>query len=183
MLLPFLGWAVTGLVFFIKPGYEGAYEILTVKTYPLDGSRPITPDPEWLEFRYFKTALGYHLIARTDKGWLHLDPGSMQRREAPTEEEIRALLTDAFSLNPARYGGISSISKNVATTDSGIEITLDWNRLTLQQRGKDTDRIDLLYRIHYLQWTGVKSVDRIVGLAGLTLVLALTLIGARLAFK
>jgi uncharacterized iron-regulated membrane protein len=29
LLLPFFGWAITGMVFFIKPGYAGAYEILT----------------------------------------------------------------------------------------------------------------------------------------------------------
>jgi hypothetical protein len=55
--------------------------------------------------------------------------------------------------------------------------------MSLQQRGKDTDRIDLLYKIHYLQWTGVKSVDRVVGFVGLMFVLTLTTLGAWLAFK
>ena len=36
MLLPFVGWAITGAIFFIKPGYGGAYEALAIKTYPIE---------------------------------------------------------------------------------------------------------------------------------------------------
>jgi hypothetical protein len=67
--------------------------------------------------------------------------------------------------------------------DTGVEITLDWDRLSLRQRDADTDRIDLLYKVHYLQWTGVTIVDRAVGITGLVLVMALTVLGARLAIK
>lgn len=183
LLLPFLGWAITGLIFFMKPGYEGAYEVLSPRTYPLDGAISINPDPSWLEFRYFRTVLGDHLIARTNKGWLHLNPKDRQPRSAPTEEEIKQLLADAFSANPQRYGEIFSISGDTVRTDTGIEISIDWNRLSLQQRGKDTDRIDLLYRIHYLQWTGAKRIDKVVGLMGIALVITLTILGARLAIK
>ena len=66
-------------------------------------------------------------------------------------------------------------------TDTGVEVTLDWNRVSLQQRGRDTDRIDRLYKVHYLQWTGVKSIDRVLGFVGLSLVLGLTVLGVRLA--
>jgi len=183
LLLPFLGWAITGLVFFIKPGYTGAYEILAPKSYPLDGTLSISPDPAWREFRYLRTILGDHLIVRTDRGWSHLNPKNMQPRSKPTEEEIKLLLTDAFSANPQRYGRIASISDHAVKTDTGVNVTLDWNRMSLQQRGKDTDWIDTLYQIHYLQWTGIKSVDKVVGLIGLLLVIALTMIGARLAIS
>lgn len=183
LLLPFFGWAITGLVFFIKPGYAGAYEILNPKTYPLDAGISISTEPGWLEFRCFRTVIGNHLIARTDVGWLHLDPKNMQPRDVPTDDEIKLLLTDAFSANPQRYGNISSVSDDSVKTDTGIEITVDWKRLTFQQRGKDTDRIDLLYRIHYLQWTGISSIDKPLGLIGLVLVIALTGLGARLAIK
>ena len=44
------------------------------------------------------------------------------------------------------------------------------------------DRIDALYRIHYLQWTGYKLVDRLVGLVGLLLLVTLAVLGVRLAF-
>jgi hypothetical protein len=183
LLLPFFGWAITGLVFFLKPGYTGAYEILTPKTYPLTGALPINPDPAWLEFRYLRTVIGDHLLVRTDSGWRHLNFTDKQPRTVPNEREIKLLLQDAFSVNPSRYGNISRVSDNTAWTDTGVEVNIDWNRMSLQQRGKDTDRIDLLYRIHYLQWTGVKSVDRIVGFAGLVMVMALTTLGAWLAFK
>src|SRR5919112_6167018 len=92
LLLPFFGWALTGLVFFIKPGYEGAYEVLSPKTYPLDGALTVNPDPSWLEFRYLRTALGNHFLVRTEKGWSHLNPADMRPRGKPTEDEIRTLL-------------------------------------------------------------------------------------------
>ena len=183
LLIPFFGWAITGFVFFVKPGYAGAYETLSPKTYPLDGSITINPQPAWLEFRYFKTVLGDHLIARTKQGWLHLNPKDLQPRGTPTNEEIKLLLTDAFSVHPQRYGQISSITNNSVRTDTGVEITIDWKRLSFQQRGPDTDRIDMLYKIHYLQWTGISSIDKPVGLVGLVLVMALTILGAKLAIK
>jgi hypothetical protein len=183
LLLPFLGWAITGFIFFLKPGYAGAYEILSPKTYPLDQAASISPKSEWLEYRYFRTVLGDHLLARTDKGWLHLNPTNGRPRSGPTQSEIELLLKDAFTANPLRYGDISSISGNTAKTNTGVEVTIDWNKLSLDQRGKDTDRIDLLYRVHYLQWTGVKSLDKVLGLLGLTLVLVLSSLGAWLAFR
>jgi hypothetical protein len=183
LLLPFFGWALTGLVFFTKPGYEGAYEVLSPKTYPLDHPLTINPDPTWLEFRYLKTVLGEHLLVRTGAGWSHLNPADGRPRSGPTEDEIRTLLKDAFTANPRRYGNISKVSGETASTDTGVEVTVDWKRLSLQQRGTDTDRIDLLYKVHYLQWTGVKIIDRVVGMTGIALVLALTVLGAWLAFK
>jgi hypothetical protein len=180
LVVPFLGWVITGLVFFIKPGYSGAYELLQPKTYPLDAAVSVRADPTWLEFRCFKTILGSHLLARTSEGWLHLDPANLRQKENPTEDEIRLLLADAFSANPARYGHISGISSHTIVTDTNARITLDWKRLSFQQRGSDTDRIDLLYRIHYLQWTGITVIDRVLGPVGLFLVFLLSVLGVRL---
>ena len=75
------------------------------------------------------------------------------------------------------------MNNNTVTTDTGVVVTVDWNRMSLQQTGKDTKRIDTLYRLHYLQWTGIKSIDRILGVTGITLVLVLTGLGACLAFR
>ena len=183
LLIPFLGWAITGFIFFLKPGYAGAYEVLTPKTYPLIGAPSIKAPSNWLEYRYFRTVLGDHLIARTDKGWLHFNPADMKPRSEPTQSEIEILLKDAFTANPQRYGNISNISGQTIRTDTGVEITIDWDRLSFQQRGKDTDRIDRLYKIHYLQWTGIKTLDKALGLIGLTLVLVLTALGAWLAIR
>jgi len=183
LLLPFLAWAATGFVFFLKPGYAGAYEILTPRTYALDRAASITPDPGWLEYRYFRTVLGEHLIVRTEKGWLQLNAIDKQPKSPPARADIELLLKDAFTANPGRYGEISDISGTTARTSTGVEVTVDWNSLKLQQRGRDTDRIDLLYKIHYLQWTGVKTVDRVLGFVGLTLVIVLTVLGAWLAIR
>src|SRR6478672_499909 len=141
LLLPFLAWAATGFVFFLKPGYAGAYEILTPRTYPLARAASITPDPGWLEYRYFRTVLGEHLIVRTEKGWLQLNPIDKQPKSPPTRADIELLLKDAFTANPIRYGELSDISGMTARTSTGVEVTVDWSSLKLQQRGRDTDRI------------------------------------------
>jgi hypothetical protein len=51
MLLPLTGWAVTGAVFFLKPGYGNAYDLLQVKTYPLEPKFELQGDSSWLEVR------------------------------------------------------------------------------------------------------------------------------------
>jgi PepSY-associated transmembrane protein len=183
MLLPLVGWAVTGAFFFLKPGYSGAYELLQVKTYPLEATMALRTDPSWLEVRLEKTILGDHLLARTSKGWLHLDPRTFEPRPEPAADEIRMLVTDAFSINPARYGRVASVEGNNIETDTGVRVALDWKRLMLAQRGKDTKRIDTIYKIHYLQWTGFESVDKVLGALGILLTLVLSLLGARLLLR
>ncbi len=183
LLLPFFGWAITGLIFFLKPGYKDAYELLSLKTYPLEQKLMLAPDPAWLEVRYLRTVLGEHLLVSTKTGWSQLDPHTMQPQAAPDTAKIKLLLQDAFAAHPQRYGNIVSVENNTAKTDTGVEITLDWNRLSLQQKGKDTDRIDWFYRIHYLQWTGISSIDKPLGLIGIFLVMILTMLGIRLAFQ
>jgi hypothetical protein len=183
MLLPLLGWALTGALFFLKPGYAGAYETLPVKCYPIESDLNVTPDPAWLEVRLIKTILGEHLLARTAEGWLHYNPRDLKLRNEPSTDEIRALMNDAISTNAARYGKIISVQDNSAVTDTGIRIELDWKRLSLSQRGPDTDRIDMLYKIHYLQWTGMKAVDRVLGGLAILLILALSVLGSRLFFR
>jgi hypothetical protein len=182
LILPMIGWAVTGFIFFVKPGYGDAYELLAIKTYPLDGGASIDPKPDWLEYRVFKTVLGEHLLVRTASGWQHLNPRTLEPMRIPHVDDVDRLVSDAFTVNPARYGRTRLVTDLVVETDTGVEVTLDWNRVSLQQRGPDTDRIDALYKVHYLQWTGVKSIDRVLGLVGLSLVLVLTVLGVRLAF-
>ncbi len=183
MLLPLIGWAVTGAIFFLKPGYAGAYDLLQVKTYPLEKTAPIQTDSSWLEVRYLKTILGEHLLVRTTEGWQHLEPQTLKARPAPNQEETRTLLNDAFSMNPSRYGEITNINGNHITTNTGVQAKLNWERMALTQRGKDTDRIDFFYRIHYLQWTGIDSVDKVLGGIGITFILVLSLLGAILFFR
>lgn len=181
LLLPFMGWIITALVFYVKPGYAGAYESLHIKTYPLGGNISMPGDSAWLEFRYVRTTLGNHLIVRTSEGWKQLDPLTLRPREKPADDEIRMLLTDAFTANPQRYGEVVSISNDSITTSTNVLVFFDWNELSLYQRGPDTDRIDLLYKIHYLQWTGISALDKVLGPLGLLLVLTLSILGVRLA--
>ena len=183
MLLPLAGWAVTGAIFFLKPGYAGAYELLQVKTYPLETNIAIQLEPSWTEARFVKTILGDHLLAHTSRGWLHLDPLTRQPEPEPSADDLEALVTDTFSANPARYGRVASIDGNLITTNTGVRVELDWNRLALTQRGKDTDRLDAFYKIHYLQWTGITGIDKVLGALGILLVLTLSLLGARLFFS
>jgi hypothetical protein len=180
LLLPFLGWAATGIVFFVKPGYGGAYEQLSVKTYPLEGTA-IVASPDWHEFRLVRTVLGEHLLARTENGWQQLQPLTLLPSQPPAEDALRQLLEDAFTANPARYGRILRVENDTALTDTGVEVRLDWQRLGLQQKGGDTALLDALYRVHYLQWTGIALVDQVLGLLGLGLLILMTLLGARLA--
>lgn len=183
LLLPMFGWAATGAVFFLKPGYDDAYSSLTVKTYPLEAPLAVKAPPDWLEVRYLRTALGSHLLARTTEGWRQFEPSSLAPRPDPGEADVRALLKEAIAANPSRYGTIETINGTSATTSTGATVTLDWNRLSLSQRGRDTDRIDLFYKVHYLQWTGIAAIDGVLGLTGLTLIVVLSLLGGRLLLR
>jgi len=181
MLLPLVGWAVTGAVFFVKPGYAGAYEQLALRTYPLDDNLALRGQA-WREARLLKTILGTHLLVRTDAGWRNLDAATLKIAPVPQQEKLRLLFEDAFTANPDRYGHVATQVDQTARTTTGVAVTLDWNHMSLQQRGRDTDRIDALYRVHYLQWTGVKPLDKLLGVVGLLLLVALAYLGARLAF-
>ena len=181
LLLPFMAWIITAMVFYIKPGYAAAYESLRIKTYPLDGPVSMAGDSTWLEVRYLKTVLGHHVLVRSSEGWKQLDTVTLRPREKPADDQIRKLLEDAFSSNPNRYGQVTAISNDTIRTSTNIVILFDWNDMSLYQRGPDTDRIDLLYKIHYLQWTGISGLDKILGPVGLTLVFTLSVLGVWLA--
>jgi hypothetical protein len=183
LLLPMLGWATTGAIFFLKPGYDEAYSPLAVKTHPIGAPLTVNAPADWLEVRYLRTALGPHLLARTTTGWRQLDPVTLAPRPAPGEADVRTLLTEAIADNPSRYGAITAIDGSTATTATGARLSLDWNRLSLSQRGLDTDRIDWFYKVHYLQWTGIAVVDGVLGLTGLALIVVLSLLGARLLLR
>ena len=181
MLLPLIAWAVTGALFFVKPGWAKAYGPLRVRDRSDDSDVWIHLRPQWKEMRTLSTIPGRHLLVRTSEGWAQLDPSTLAPRPEPTEQEIRDLIGDAIAEDSARYGEIVSVdSAGAVKTTTGATITLDWTRMTLSQRGRDTDRIDFFYRVHYLQWTGFERVDRVLGLAGILLTFGLAGFGARL---
>lgn len=183
LTVPLFTWALTAIVFFIKPGYDGAYEQLKVKTYPIEDTVNIAVHPEWKELKYVKTVLGEHLIVNTDEGTLHLDPYTYEPRELPEENYLKQLLHDAFKQNPDRYGEVITMQGTNAVTTTGVKISIMWDRLSLYQYGEDTALIDRIYRIHYLQWTGNSTFDMFIGGAGLALLILLAVFGVILFFK
>lgn len=182
LLLPMLGWLLTAMVFFIKPGYAGAYALLTPRAHALESAAHVESEPQWLEYRVLRTVLGEHVLARTEAGWRHVSLNG-QPDSQPGEDSLRRLVTDAMQQDRARYGSIARVEDGVVHTDTGVRITLDWSTLSLRQQGQDTAWIDRLYRIHYLQWTGQSTFDLLLGVLGLSLLALLSLLGARLAFR
>ena len=182
MIIPFLGWALTGLVFFIKPGYMEAFEILSIKTYGNQEPFLVPANSNWLEVRMLKSVLGNHLLVKTIDGWDHLNPTTLDTLELPSKQDIRRLVEDAISVNPQRYGNIVTVTKNHIETDKNVTIQLDWSQMLLSQKGSDTALINTMYKIHYLQWTGIKIVDRILGSLSLGLICILAIFGVLLLY-
>lgn len=180
LILPMLGWTLTGLIFFTKPGYKGAFEQLTLKTYPLVKSFTIPSSQAWEDVRLIKSILGYHLFAKSAGKVEHLDPDSFMKKPLPTNAQYKVLLQDALSINKARYGEVVNITGLYATTSHGIEIKLDWNNFELSQKGFDTKLINLFYKIHYLHWSPFKKVNQVLGITGLLLLVLLTVLGVKI---
>jgi hypothetical protein len=183
LILPMFGWTITGVIFFIKPGYKGAYEQLSLKTYPLETQLLVDPKKNWSEVKLIKTILGHHLLVKSQGKTKHLDPVTLQVKALPTKVEYKRLIDDALSDNKERYGDIISIDGTNAKTSTGVEINLDWVSLRLSQKGDDTKLINRLYKIHYLQWTPFKNVNLVFGVLGLLLLATLTTFGIRLYIK
>lgn len=183
LVLPMIGWVVTGMIFFIKPGYQGAYEQLKVKTYPIDADLVIKPALNWQEIKMVKTVLGHHLLVKIDGQTYHLEPSTLTPKKPADIQQVKQLVDDAISQNRARYGQIVELTEQKITTDTGVTISFDWLNLTLRQSGNDTQLINLLYKIHYLQWTTNTTLDQILGILGLALLLTLTALGLRLYLK
>jgi len=182
MVLPFMAWAVTGVYFFIKPGYQAAYESLSIKTYPLASNIHLIGDETWLETRMVRSILGTHLLVKTQAGWQQRDLNTLSIIEAPTKQQVQVLVKDAIAHNQLRYGNITHIDGLNITTDTAVRISLNWSKMSLYQQGKDTDFINNMYKIHYLQWTGVDAIDKVLGVVGLMLVLLLAFLGIRMCF-
>ncbi len=183
LILPFFVWALTGLVFFIKPGYQAAFSYLTVHTYPISKAIQITPKPEWQEIKLLQTVLGLHLMVKQSDGWQQLNSEDFTLRSAPAVDDIQLLIKDAIRVDPQRYGQELQKTEQGFVTDTGVTIQLDWASLSLSQQGKDTELINNLYKAHYLQWTGQKTLDQILGIAGLVVLMLTTVLGILLLIR
>jgi hypothetical protein len=182
LLVPVLAWAATGMFFLFRPAYDDAYASLTVKAYPYSGPLELPSSVQWLEFRYLETVLGRHLLVRNAAGWQHLEAESGGLFEMPGEAYLKALITDAMSQHPARYGEIVQVQGDNFLTSTGVSISVNWSTLSLTQLGNDTRWINQIYNIHYLRWTGIDWIDELVGGFGLILLILMAITGARLLF-
>lgn len=184
LLLPFITWAVTGVFFFFKPGYSQAYEKLLIETYPINTSISSVKNNHWSEIRVIRSILGYHLLVKDlKKAWHQLDLNTLQPTFLPSEQQITILVEDAIKHNPERYGDILRINNTEIVTSTNVTISLNWQTMSLKQKGADTEFIQLMYKLHYLQWTGIPLMDKVLGVIGLLLVLILAFLGMFLSFK
>ena len=155
-------WSATGLLFHLKPGWDRAYDQLRAERSKVES---------------LDTAIG---PLQRKAGELVDANGS---KLVLDEAAVRTLVIDAVSRSPHRaaYGDIASVSLTERTAQvkftSGITVEVGRHDARLSQRGADTDRIDWLYRIHYLQWTGNATFDRAFAVLGLVLIWAVMIPG------
>ena len=148
LVAPLVVWSVTGLLFQLKPGWGRAYDLLDV-------------------------ARGRDETLDTAIGPLHRGAhGQLVGRGPLTVDEARALAIDAVARSPFRddYGAVraATIDRDVVRVDfDGAVVEVGRDDARIAQHGGDTDRIDWLYRLHYLQWTGVAAIDRVLAIVGL----------------
>lgn len=108
------------------------------------------------------------------------------KQMSPTQTAL--LLRDAQTQWPERYGtsGVWLPAQSMGLryqTDTHVVMQLHLDTLTITQSGVDTQWINRAYRWHYLQWTGVERIDRILALLGLALLVAMTLVGVQMLRK
>jgi hypothetical protein len=130
-----------------------------------------------------QTILGSHLLVSVEGEPLHLNMHTLKPVLQPSPGEIQQLIDDAISHSRQRYGEVIEIDNLMVHTSTGVEITLDWQRLALRQSGEDTRLINTLYKIHYLQWSSLAELNKVLGIVGLLLLVTLTLLGIKLSFK
>lgn len=182
LILPMIVWSITGAIFFIKPGYGDAYAQLKVKSY----TNTVTQQQlkqGWDKVTLIHTVLGSHLLVSDNGKSLHLDAKTLEQWPKPDIATQHRLVTDAITQNKSRYGDIVDVKDGQFVTSTGVEISLNWQNLSLYQKGLDTKRINFIYQLHYLQWTGNKTLDQVLGMFGLILLVTLTLLGTRLLFR
>lgn len=207
LAVPLVLWIGTGLLFHVKPGWDEAYEALAV---PPPGPLPwerVVFSPAALKARGLldpgPVALGAHpsgLVA-----WFGLREGRPTAVDGTSGEPVPlagedaarafALAAISASRHASAYGSIVSTEPGahrsaltsvedpafLFTTSGGKRVLVDRVTGEVRQDGALNERIDLLYRIHYLQWTPWRPVNVALVLAASLLVLLLAASGLRLA--
>ncbi len=199
MVLPFIIWTVTGLLFHLKPGWPRAYEMLSVEVgdtpLPLAelASRErviaalpaVSPNVHRVEL--VQTSIGpLYRVAYRDKRrrmTALVDARSARLLSPLAPETAAALVASAVERSPHRaaYGRVASqkveANRVIVRFDGGPTVTIGRNTARLRQRGPDTDRIDWYYRVHYVRWTGYASVDRALAMVVIVGTWVLSILG------
>lgn len=208
LVVPLVLWIGTGLLFHVKPGWDEAYESLAAPSPgPLPWERVVF-SPAAVKARGLldpgPVSLAPHpsgLVA-----WFGLKEGRPAAVDGTSGESIPsasegaarafALAAISASRHAASYGRIVSVEPDahrsaltgvenpalLFRTSGGKRILVDRITGEVNQSGKLNESIDLLYRIHYLQWTPWKPVNVGLVLAASLLVFLVAASGFRLAF-
>lgn len=173
-------WSVTGLLFHLKPGWSRAYDTLSAERggalHPGTLAAPSVVGDGVTSFELIDTALGPLYRVTSAAGPALFDAQTGARRSPLTLEDAKTLALDAVgrSAHAAAYGTIETADRRgeaaVIAFSGGATVEVSLADARMSQRGADTDRIDWLYRIHYLQWTGNRSVDKVLAMGGLALI-------------
>jgi uncharacterized iron-regulated membrane protein len=196
-----LTWTITGLLFHLKPGWSGAYEMLDPARPRAVDTGAVRPLPE-VAFRVreatgattaitgltlFDTALGpLYRVTVDGRPPLLVDAISGRVLSPLTPDHAVALATDAAgrSSHPDRYGAVdSSLASDhevVVRFAGGARVRVSRHTGAISQRGADTDRTDRLYQLHYLQLTGNPTIDRTVAVVAIAATWCLAILGIAL---
>lgn len=173
LVAPLVVWSITGLLFHLKPGWKRAYDMVSIEQ-PLTTTNvtAVQSLPPFKRLELFGTALGP--MYRLDRSVL-IDATTGKPRSPLSIEDALTLAQDAVARSQQRagYGALVDAKADESTVHvhfANAVVDVDRASGSLYQHGGDTERIDWLYRIHYLKWTGVASVDRVLAIVGLGLI-------------
>lgn len=180
LALPLVIWSITGLLFHLKPGWSRAYDMLSAErpldampAVPLDALASAAGGPAQ-RLEVFGSALGPLYRVTTASGTMLVD-AQLHRRSPLSLDDARTLAADAVAHSSHRdaYGAIGTATiagDAVRVSFANAAVDVDRASGAISQRGHDTDRIDWLYRLHYLSWTGNRTLDKLLAVAGLALI-------------
>lgn len=192
LALPFVVWTVTGLLFHLKPGWAQAYEMLSIEddaaSLPLDAvPPPLAGRGAARKAELFVTAIGpLYRVTSVAAGSRTVELVDA-RTGAPVSplgaDAAQELATDAVRRSPYRteYGAVAGLEATDRTFAvrfvGGQVVRVDRRSGALAREGRDTSRIDRLYRLHYLKWTGVAVIDGGLSVVAIVAAWLLTALG------
>lgn len=180
-------WSVTGLLFHLKPGWSRAYDMLSAERggplHPGTLAAPSVVGDGVTSFELIDTALGplYRVTGAGGAALYDAQTGAKRSPLALADAKALALDAVARSAHASEYGPLETADlrgeRAVIAFSGGATVEVGLTDARMSQRGGDTDRIDWLYRIHYLQWTGNRSIDKVLAIGGLALIWAVVVPG------